>query len=150
VHLHGCLPTSFNLFILHLRLPQHLQNPVETLMTNPSHVDHVMFSHSDLQNHECEHCANNNDFTYPGNRSSACKHDDLSQGGCLWYMLAKACFEWIEIRTQVPPVPVSLKRNGEFTIGVDSQREGGCAYFECLLKSSGMLFSTVAIVRTSV
>lgn len=110
-----------------------------------------MFSHSDLLNHECEHCANKYyDFRYPANSSSPGELEELSQGGCLWYMLAKACFEWIDIRTQVPPVPVSLKRNGEFTIGHELEGEGGCAYFECLLKSSGMLITTVALMRTLV
>ena len=125
-------------------------------MANPYHDESMtMFSHSDLLRHECEHCVKKHDaFHYPVNNSSAGEYEGLSQGGCWWYMLAKACFEWIDVRTQVRPISIELDRDGEFILRHKveaTQGEDTSAYFECLLKSSGTLsFLTVEIAHSLV
>jgi len=111
-----------------------------------------MFSHSDLLSHKCEHCVEKYDaFHYSANNSSASEYQGLSQSGCWWYMLAKACFEWIDVRTQVRPISIELDRDGEFILHHEveaTQGEDTSAYFECLLKSSGtLLFITGNILN---
>ena len=110
-----------------------------------------MFSHSDLLGHKCEHCVNKRcGFKYPIDRSSVGERSELSHDGCLWYALAKACLEWIDVRSQVQTLNVTLWKTGEFMMFYPAEaRSGGFAWekFECLLKSSGVLsFFTVALV----
>ena len=67
---------------------------------------------------------------------------------CLWYILAQACYEWINVRTQRLAY-VKLHLDGRLTVCHRPEFDQGCdefTYFECLLKRSGALLSFIVLV----